>query len=83
MLASASDPLLEDLHIDSFSIIIMFVGYGTNPCSSVILQQEETKVVVLDANLLGNIDSSFSTSKSDTFNQSWSISFIIYLEHEV
>jgi len=56
----------------------MFVSNGLNPCPSIILQQEETKIVVLDANLLGNVDSSFSPSESDTFNWGWSISFIIY-----
>ena len=78
MFASASDPLLEDLHIDLFSIIHMFVSYGLDPCSSIIIQQEETKVMILDANLLRDIDSSLSPSKSDTFNQGWSISLIIY-----
>ena len=78
MLASASDPLLKDLHIDLLSIIHMFVSNGLDSCSSVILQQEETKIMVLDTNLLGNVDSSFSPSESDTFNWGWSISFIIY-----
>ena len=78
MLASAIDPLLEDLHIDLFSIIPMFVSYGTDPCSRVILQEKDTKLVVLDTNLLGNVDSSFSSSESDAFNQVWLISFIIY-----
>ena len=52
MFASACDPLLEDLHTDLLSIIHIFVSYGMNSCSSVTLKEEETKVVVLDANLL-------------------------------
>ena len=56
----------------------MFVSQRINPCSSVILQHEETKLTVLDTNLLRDIDSSFPPSESDTFNQGWSISLIIY-----
>ena len=55
----------------------MLMSYGTN---GVILQQEETKLVVLDTNLLGNVDPSLSPSESDTVNQSWSITFV-ELEH--
>ena len=39
-----------------------------DPRSSIILQQEETKLVVLDANLLRNVDPSLSSSESDAFN---------------
>jgi len=42
-----------------------------NPCSVVILQQE-TKVTVLDTDLLGNGDPSLSSSESDIVNQGWS-----------
>ena len=73
MFASASNPFFKDLCIDLISIIIMFMGYGTNPCSIVILQQKKTKFMVLDANLLGNVEPSVSPSESDTFNQGWLI----------
>ena len=55
----------------------MLMSYGTN---GVILQQEETKLVVLDTNLLWDVDPSLSPSESDTVNQSWSITFA-ELEH--
>ena len=73
MLASASNPFLENLQIDLFSIIPMPVSYGTNPCSRIILQQKEAKVTVLGTNLLGNVDPPLSPLKSDTFNQAWLI----------
>ena len=73
MFASSSDPLFKDLYIDSLSIFPMFMSYGTD---SVILQQEETKLVVLDTNLLRNVDPSPSAFKCDTVNQGWSFSLI-------
>jgi len=73
MSAFASNPFFKDLCINLISIIIMFMGYGTNPCTIVILQQEETKVTVLDTNLLRNVDPPLSPSESDTFNQGWLI----------
>ena len=83
MLASASDPLSEDLHIYLLGIIPVFVSYGTDPHSSVIFQQEEAKVMVHDANLLRNVDPSFSPSEPDAFNQGWSVSLIIYCRFRV
>ena len=73
MFASAGNPFFKDLCIDLMSIVHVFVSYGTDPCSVVILQQKKTKFMVLDTNLLGDIDPSFSPSESDTFNQCWLI----------
>ena len=53
-----------------------------NPCSVVILQQE-TKVTVLDINLLGNGDPSLSSSESDIVNQGWSASQFDYVVQKI
>ena len=47
-----------------------------NSCSVVILQQKETKFMVLDTNLPGNVDSSLSSLESDTINKGWLVSLI-------
>ena len=56
MLASANNPLFENLFVDSLSIIFMLTCYGMNPSSIMITQQEETKVLIACANLLRNVD---------------------------
>ena len=78
LLPSALNPMFEYLHIDLFSIILVFVSYGTDPYCIVIFQQENTKLVVVDSNLLGNIDLSHSSLKFNAFTQSWSINLLIY-----
>ena len=73
----------ENLHIDLFGIILVFVSYGMDPYCIVIFQQENTKLVIVDSNLLGNIDLSHSSLKFNAFTQSWSINLLIYwtMEH--
>ena len=68
MLASANNPLFEDLFVDSLSIIFMLTSYRMNPCSIMIIQQEETKVIIACANLLWNVDNSLFPLESDAFN---------------
>ena len=58
MLASANNPLFEDLFVDLLSINFMLTCYGMNPSSIIIIQQEETKVIIACAYLLRKVDSS-------------------------
>ena len=68
MLASGNNPLFEDLFVDSLSIIFMLTSYGMNPSSIMIIQQEETKVIIACANLLWKVDNSLFPLESDAFN---------------
>ena len=68
MLASGNNPLFEDLFVDSLSIIFMLTSYGMNTCSIMIIQQEETKVIIACANLLRSVDNSLFPLESDAFN---------------
>ena len=79
MLASATDPLFEDLFIDFLGIIHIFVSYRFYSLLTVIIQQKQTKVAVLCTDFLRNADPSFTPSEADTFNQGWLISLIIYI----
>ena len=78
MLAFASQPLLENLHVDLFCIIPMFVSYRADSRTIVILQDKETKLVIISTNLLWNIDRFLSPLKSDAVDQAWFINLRIY-----
>ena len=65
MLASANNPLFENLFVDSLSITFMLMSYGMNPCSIMIIQQEETKVIIACANLLRSVDNSLFPLESE------------------
>ena len=75
MFASASDPLFDNLFVDFLSLILITVSYRFDPLSILILKQEKTKITVLDANLLRNVDPSLSPSESDAFDQGWLVNY--------
>ena len=67
-LASANNPLFEDLFVDSLSIIFMLTSYGMNLSSIMFTQQEDTKILIACANLLMKIDNSLFPLESDASN---------------
>ena len=75
MFASASDPLFKDLFVNFLSFIHILFCYSFDSLSILILQQEKTKITVLDANLLRNVDPSLSSSESDAFDQGWLVNY--------
>ena len=60
--------MFMDLFVDSLSIFFVLMSYGMNPSSIMIIQQENTKVIIACANLLRNVDNSLFPLKSDAFN---------------
>ena len=73
LLSLPSDPIMEDLCVDTFGIFSVFVFHIANFISSGVFQEEDAKVVVFGANLLGNIDLSLSPFKADAIWQSWEV----------
>ena len=72
MLAFAGNSLFKDLLVNFLSLIHILLSYGFDPLSILILQQEETKILVLDANLLGNVDLSLPRNLIHSRRVGWS-----------
>ena len=67
------NPLPEYLDVDLLRISLVLVFYVADSSFSSVLQEEETKVVVIGANLLGNVDAPLPPWEPDAFYYSWVI----------
>ena len=51
-----SEPLLENLRVDRLSIVHAFEGNSINSCSISVIEEEDAKCGIMNANFLGNVD---------------------------
>ena len=68
-----SSPFLEDLCVDSLSILSVLKFQVANSSSIGVIQEVEAKVVVLDTNLLGNVYCSLSSSEPGALQHSGAV----------
>ena len=73
--APPPDPLLQYLFFDLLGISLVLVFHVADPGSIGVLQEEDTKLGVLGANLLGNIDPPLPPSKPHRLNHGWLLTY--------
>ena len=64
---------MKDLSVDALSIFSVLVFQIVDLTSCGVIKEEDAKLMIFGANLLGNIDSSLPPLEPDALRQRWTV----------